>query len=76
MTVIPSLSYVKIIHTLERVGFVSVRQTGSHIQMLKITTDGERISITIPAYKPVPSYLLAKIMKKARLSLEEFQHYL
>ena len=44
--------------------------------MMKFSLDGERINITVPTYKPIPRYLLAKIIKRAQLSVEEFLSYL
>ena len=76
MTVIPSLSYKKVIHALERAGFRFVRQESSHIQMMKFSPNGERINITVPTYQPIPRFLLAKILKRAQLSVEEFLSYL
>ena len=76
MTVIPSLSYKKTVSALQRAGFVVGWQTESHIHMVRRTPTGERIGITVPAYKPVPRFLLAKIIKQACLTLEEFQSYL
>ena len=73
---IPSLSYKKVVRALKRAGFVEERQTGSHIQMQKWTLSGERIPITVPAYKPIPRWLLSKILKQARLTPQEFLSYL
>ena len=76
MTIVPSLSYKIIVSALERAGFAVVRQTGSHIQMIRRPPHGERLSITVPAYKPIPRHLLAKIIKQAGLTLEEFRNLL
>lgn len=71
MTDIPSLSYRKAVNALQRAGFVVVRQRGSHIRLQKRTK--ERIlKITVPAHNPIKKTTLAKILKDAALSIEEF----
>ena len=72
MSKIPSLSYVKVINALQRNGFVVVRQRGSHIRMQKRIFN-ETIKITIPAHKPIKRSTLAKIIKSANLTPEEFE---
>jgi predicted RNA binding protein YcfA (HicA-like mRNA interferase family) len=76
VTVVPSLSYKKVIRALKRAGFTEEWQTGSHIHMQKRTLSGERIPITVPAYRPIPRWLLSKILKQAGLTLQEFLDYL
>lgn len=73
MTEIPSLSYRKVINALQRAGFVVVRQRGSHIQLQKRTKE-RVIKLTFPAHNPIKKTTLAKIIKDANLSLEEFSH--
>lgn len=75
MSEIPSLSYYKIITTLQRKGFVVVRQRGSHIRLQK-RTERETIKITIPAHKPVKRSTLAKILKQAKISVDELKESL
>jgi len=72
MSEIPSLSYVKIVAGFQRAGFVVVRQKGSHIRLQK-RVNGNTVKITIPAHKPVKKSTLAKIIKQAELSVEEFK---
>jgi len=72
---IPSLSYIKIINTLQRFGFIVVRQKGSHIRLQK-RNDEKVIKITVPAYKPVKIYTLRQILKQAEITLEEFKLFL
>jgi predicted RNA binding protein YcfA (HicA-like mRNA interferase family) len=76
VSVISSLSYKKIVSALERAGFCVVRQTGSHIQMIRRSSERGRTCITVPAYKPIPKHLLAKIIKQAGLTVDEFLSYL
>lgn len=72
MSEIPSLSYTKIISALQRAGFVVVRQKGSHIRLQKKTPDN-LLKITVPAHKPVKRTTLAKIIKQAQMSVDEFK---
>lgn len=72
MTVVPSLSYVQIINALKRNGWIVVRQKGSHIRLQKRVGD-ELLKIIVPAHKPVKRSTLAKILKQARLSLDDFR---
>lgn len=75
MSDIPSLSYVKIIRALQKLGFVVVRQKGSHIRLQK-RVGGSIIKITVPAHKPVKVNTLRQILKQAKITLEEFKQYL
>lgn len=71
MTKAPSLSYLQIVSALQRAGFVVVRQRGSHIRLQKST--GEKTAkLTVPAHTPIKRTTLAKIIKQAGLTLEEF----
>lgn len=71
MTIIPSLSYFKIISALKRDGWVVVRQKGSHIRLQKHTRT-EVLKLTIPAHTPLKRSTLAHILKQAGLSVEDF----
>ncbi|RLD18337.1 MAG: hypothetical protein DRI36_01640 [Caldiserica bacterium] len=68
---VPSLSYKEIVSTLQRLGFIVVRQKGSHIRMQKRKKE-KVLKIIIPAHRPVKRSTLAKILKYAEVSLEEF----
>jgi predicted RNA binding protein YcfA (HicA-like mRNA interferase family) len=71
VTKVPSLSYRKIVNALQRVGFVVVRQRGSHIRLQKRA--GENIvKLIVPAHKPVKKSTVAKIIKQAGLTVKEF----
>jgi predicted RNA binding protein YcfA (HicA-like mRNA interferase family) len=72
MSDVPRLPYTKIIAALQRGGFVVVRQRGSHIRLQK-RTETELLKITVPAHKPVKRTTLAKIIKQAKFSLDEFK---
>lgn len=71
MSKIPSLAYLQIIHALQRVGWVVVRQEGSHIRLQKHTLT-ETLKLTVPAHRPVKRSTLAHILKQARIEVDEF----
>ncbi len=71
MTIVPSLPYTQIIAALQRDGWTVVRQRGSHIRLQKHMVD-EVLKLTLPAQRPVKRSTLAKILKQARLDLEQF----
>jgi len=72
---VPNLSYTEIIKVLQRAGFIVVRQRGSHIRLQK-RTQSRIIKITVPAHKPVKKGTLARIIKDAGLTVEEFKQLL
>jgi len=71
LSVIPSLSYERIIKALQRDGFVVVRQKGSHIRLQKHTAE-KTLKVTVPAHKPVKKTTLARIIKDCSLTVEKF----
>jgi predicted RNA binding protein YcfA (HicA-like mRNA interferase family) len=71
MTKIPSITYDRIIRTLQRDGWVVVRQKGSHIRLQKRTRD-EVLKLTIPAHKPVKRSTLSHILKQGRMDVDRF----
>jgi predicted RNA binding protein YcfA (HicA-like mRNA interferase family) len=71
MTKIPSLSFVAVVHALQRDGWVIVRQRGSHIRLQKHVSD-ETLKLTVPAHRPIKKSTLAHILKQARLTADQF----
>jgi predicted RNA binding protein YcfA (HicA-like mRNA interferase family) len=71
VTIVPSLAYSEIISALERAGWRVTHQKGSHIRLSKFT-EGRLRKLTVPAHRPVKRSTLAKIIKQAGLTLEEF----
>lgn len=71
MAKVPSENYDRIVAALRRLGFVRVRQKGAHIRLQKRLPD-RTIRITVPAHRPVKRSTLAKILKQAEISLEDF----
>jgi predicted RNA binding protein YcfA (HicA-like mRNA interferase family) len=72
---IPSLSYTKVIAALQRLGFVVVRQRGSHIRVQQHDGDNT-IKLTIPAHKPIKTNTLRQILKQAEIDIELFKNNL
>ena len=52
----------ELITLLKKYGYVVIRQTGSHIRLLKKTPDGEH-AITIPNHNPIKIGTLQSIVK-------------
>lgn len=71
MTKVPSLPYTQIIRALQRDGWTVVRQRGSHVRLQK-RVGGEVLRITVPAHRPVKRSTLSRILKNARLDVDQF----
>ena len=71
MLKLPSVSGKKVIKSLNKMGFVVVRQRGSHVFMQK----GEQ-TVTVPLHNPVKKSTLKSILNQARISLEELLEHL
>ena len=67
---LPRVSAVKVIKVLECIGFVLVRQSGSH----KIYKNGEGKRITVPFHsgKIIHPKVLKNILRDADLTVERF----
>ena len=68
MAHLPVLSGEKLISIFQRVGYVVVRQRGSHVRL----SHSNKRSITIPKHDFIGPSLLKKILRDAELSLEKF----
>jgi predicted RNA binding protein YcfA (HicA-like mRNA interferase family) len=68
---LPIVSSKKAIKVLESLGFEKIRQTGSHVIMKKITSDGQ-IGCVVPMHRELKIGTLKGILKQAQLSPEEF----
>ena len=66
MPKLPVVSGRKLIRALTRLGFVIVRQKGSHVFLQK----GENTTV-VPLHKEIKKATLKSILKQANLSLEE-----
>ena len=71
MPKLPSASGKKIIRSLNKMGFIIVRQRGSHVFMQR----GEA-RVTVPLHNPVKKSTLKSIMNQAGVTLDEFLEHL
>ncbi len=71
MSKVPLLHYTRIIHALQRDGWIIVRQKGSHIRIQKRFSD-KLLKVTVPAHKPVKRSTLSYILKQTKTELEDF----
>ena len=71
MTKIPSISHVRVIRSLQKDGWIVIRQKGSHIRIQK-RIGNETLKITIPAHNPIKKSTLAHILKQAKLPIDKF----
>jgi len=59
------------IRKLEKLGFQRIRQRGSHVVLKKHIPDGD-IGCVVPLHKELAIGTLHGILKRAKLSIEEF----
>lgn len=59
------------IGALERLGFVQVRQRGSHVVLKRQTPEGE-VGCVVPLHRELAIGTLRGILKQARVTLDEF----
>ncbi len=68
MAKLPSVTAQELITALERIGFYSIRQKGSHMRMKH--DDGRVVTIPVHARKIIGKGLLLKILRDAELTKE------
>ncbi len=61
------VSGTEAVRALKRLGFVVVRQVGSHIRLNKGS-----VNITVPNHDPILPKTLQTLLRQAGVSLEEF----
>ena len=71
MSKVPSENYHRIVAALVRLGFIEVRQRGSHIRLEK-SLIGRTLKVTVPAHRPVKRSTLSHILKQAEIEVDEF----
>lgn len=64
---LPRVSSAELVRALERLGFIKVRQSGSHVVMRR----GPR-GCVVPMHPEVKIGTLAGILRQAEISTEEF----
>ena len=71
MASLPRISGEQAIRALERLGFVAVRQRGSHVILRKETGAGA-VGCSVPLHKELAAGTLRGVLKLAKVSTEEF----
>ncbi len=59
------------VRALERLGFVQIRQRGSHVILTKQTSAG-KIGCVVPLHRELASGTLNGILKQAKVTQDEF----
>jgi predicted RNA binding protein YcfA (HicA-like mRNA interferase family) len=67
MPKLPVLSGADVIKVLERLGFVQLRQRGSHVVMRRGST-----GCVVPLHREVKAGTLSGILRQAQMTQEEF----
>lgn len=68
---LPRLSDREVVKILSKIGFVAVRQKGSHVIMVKETSEGKR-STVVPLHPEIDKVTLLEIIRQAGLKRDEF----
>lgn len=68
---LPRVSGDQAIRALERIGFVQVRQRGSHVVLRRRMPDGD-VGCVVPLHRELAVGTLAGILKQAKVSAQEF----
>ena len=66
---LPALSGKEVVKTLENLGWVVARQSGSHIIMTK---EGEVVTLSVPNHREVAKGTLRSLIRNANLTVDEF----
>ncbi len=71
MSKLKRVSGEEAVRALERLGFVQVRQRGSHVILKKQTPEGE-VGCVVPLHRELAVGTLLRILKQARVSPDQF----
>jgi predicted RNA binding protein YcfA (HicA-like mRNA interferase family) len=69
------VSGAEAVRALECLGFVQVRQRGSHLVLKKQTPEGE-VGCAVPLHRELAIGTLRGILRQARVTIEEFLAHL
>jgi predicted RNA binding protein YcfA (HicA-like mRNA interferase family) len=67
---LPRISGNELVRALERLGFVRVRQTGSHVVLKKQTFEGE-IGCVVPLHRELKIGTLSGVLRQAKVTPQE-----
>jgi predicted RNA binding protein YcfA (HicA-like mRNA interferase family) len=71
---LPQISGLEIIKILNKSGFLTVRQRGSHVRLEKITNE-KTIKLTVPMHERLKKGTLLSIIKASEVNKEEFERF-
>jgi len=72
VTKLSPIKPTQLIRILQRLGFIKIRQKGSHIYMSH--PDGRATVVPFHKGEDIPKGLLSKILDDIELSLDQFNH--
>jgi len=72
MAKLPRLSGKELIKILTKIGFVEIRQNGSHVFLLK-QTDSEKLTTIVPLHKEIDIGTLLEIMRQTKIKREDLE---
>ena len=72
---LPRVSAEEVIRSLERLGFVQIRQRGSHVTLKKKTSAGD-MGCVVPLHRELAIGTLRSILRQAAVTPEEFMENL
>ena len=75
MPKLPRVSGAEVVRALERLGFVKVRQRGSHVVMKRVQTTSTN-GCVVPLHPELAIGTLRGILKQAMVTVEEFNQSL
>lgn len=67
---LPVLSGEELVRALEKVGYVKVRQKGSHMR-LRHATEPTRKPVSVPRHRVIKRGLLKDILRDAQITVEQ-----
>ena len=73
MAKLPLVSGAKAAKAFSKVGWITARQTGSHLIMIK---QGCMVTLSVPMHSEINKGTLRKLINHSGLSVEEFQDLL
>lgn len=73
MTKLPICSGEETIRVLKKAGWIQDRQRGSHVTLIK---EGMAVVWTVPLHRELGPGLLRSLIRKAGLTVTEFQEFL
>jgi predicted RNA binding protein YcfA (HicA-like mRNA interferase family) len=71
MAKLPSVSGERVVRALKRLGFVELRQKGSHVSLERRTAN-QVFRTVVPIHSELAKGTLSDILKQSGLTLEEF----